>query len=301
MELPQIAWESLLIFAGYTAIITIGQYVSMSSGILSVGHAALAGAGAYAGAVLTTNFGVPFAIAIIVGLIVGFSLGLIVGFLSAQLSPLVAGLMTLAFAEVMVVATFNIDYLGGANGFSGVPHLTSLWLVIVVLTAATFVVWRYDTSRLGLAARACRDDVDAAAAMGIDAKSIKIITFAIGGAIAGIGGVLRIHFVLVQTPDALGFWNGVNYLVFAVLGGSYAVWGPLLGALTLTLLPELLRFSQPDRYIMYGALLTVITLVRPQGVITRVAYGVQRRFAVWSLVTLPARLLTDIPRPWTRR
>ena len=68
--------------------------------------------------------------------------------------------------------------------------------------------------------------------MGIDAKSIKIVTFAIEWRNCEDRGRTADHFVLVQTPDALGFWSGVNYLVFAVLGGSYVVWGPLLGALT---------------------------------------------------------------------
>lgn len=263
-------WEPIAIFAGYTAIIALGLYVSMSSGILSVAHAAFAGAGGYAAAVLTVRLGAPFAAGIIVGSTVGFVLAFFLGYLATRLAPLVSGLMTLAFAEVATVIAFNTEYIGGANGLSGVRPLTTTWLVYAVLAAVVLFVWRYDTSRLGIAARAVRDDVDAAAAMGIDPKWVNAITFAIGGAIAGLGGGLRIHYTLVQTPDDLGFWNGVNYLVFVVLGGSYVVWGPLLGALGLTALPELLRFSQPDRFIMYGALLTLIMIARPQGVVTRV-------------------------------
>lgn len=276
-SIPQLLafWEPILIFAGYTAVISLGLYVSMSSGILSVAHAAFAGVGGYAAAMLTVKLGAPFGAGILVGMILGFALAFVLGHVATKLAPLVSGLMTLAFAEVATVIAFNSEYLGGANGLSGVRPLTNLWLVYVVLALVVLFVWRYDTSRLGIAARAVRDDRDAAAAMGIDARWVNAITFAIGGAIAALGGGLRIHYTLVQTPDDLSFWNGVNYLVFVVLGGSYVAWGPLLGALGLTVLPELLRFSQPDRFIMYGALLTLIMITRPQGLITRVPPGVR--------------------------
>jgi branched-chain amino acid transport system permease protein len=287
-------WEPILIFAGYSAIIALGLYVSMSSGVLSIAHAALAGAGGYAAAVLTAKLGLPFGAGIAVGTIAGFVLAFLLGYVATKLAPLVSGLMTLAFAEVATVITFNVDYLGGANGLSGVRPLTSLWLICIVLALVVLFVWRYDTSRLGIAARATRDDADAAAAMGIRVRWVTAITFAIGGAIAALGGGLRIHYTLVQTPDDLSFWNGVNYLVFVVLGGSYVVWGPLLGAIGLTVLPELLRFSQPDRFIIYGALLTLIMITRPQGLIPRIPSGV--RGARWVGVEDLRRRVTS--RRW---
>ncbi|MBI2323323.1 MAG: branched-chain amino acid ABC transporter permease, partial [Chloroflexi bacterium] len=266
-------WNTVLIFAGYIAIITLGQYVSMSSGSLSVAHAAMAGAGAYTGGLLTRDFGAPLPIAMLGGALVGFVFGIVLGFLSVRLHLLVAGLMTLAYSEVMVVVAFNLDYLGGANGLTGVPALTSFWLVYLMLAVLVLAIWRYDTSRLGYAARACRDDPRAAAAMGINVAWVKSLTFALGAAVAALGGVLRIHYTLVETPDGLGFYQGMNFLILAVFGGSYVVWGAVFGGFTLTVLPEILRFSAADRYILYGAVLTVIIIVRPQGVITRVPLG----------------------------
>jgi branched-chain amino acid transport system permease protein len=119
--------------------------------------------------------------------------------------------------------------------------------------------------------------------MGINTPWVKTLVFALGGGIAGAGGVLRAHYVLVQNPEDMGFFFSVNYLIFWVFGGSYTLWGPLFGAMFLTILPELLRFSLYDRFIIYGAILTAIVIVRLQGVITRVPLG--RRSAVlawWS-------------------
>ena len=115
---------------------------------------------------------------------------------------------------------------------------------------------------------------------------MKVLTFGIGAALAALGGVLRAHYILVQGPEDMGFFISVGFLIFVVFGGSYTFWGPLFGGMILTILPELLRFSAKDRFIIYGVLLTVMVIIRPQGLITRVptggalkAFGWRRRAA----------------------
>jgi branched-chain amino acid transport system permease protein len=272
-------WTPVLITAGINSIIALGLYITMSSGPLSVAHAALAGMGGYLSAVLTTNFGWPFPVAIVAGMALGFLTGLLLGLLIVRMNELVAGLTTLGFGETMAVIAFNIDYIGGANAFTGIPMRTSLPLVYVVLAVVLFAAWRYDHSRLGFAARATRDSPLAAAAMGINIVWVKSFTFGIGAAIAALGGVLRAHYILVQGPEDMGFFISVGFLIFVVFGGSYTFWGPLFGGMALTILPELLRFSAKDRFIIYGVLLTVMVIIRPQGLITRVPTGaVPKRF-----------------------
>ena len=272
-DLSSAAITSILIIAGYTAIITLGQYVSMSGGSLSVAHAAMAGAAGYLGGMLTIRLNVALPVAMLAGMAFGFVLGSLLGFLSVRLHELVAGLMTLAFAEVMVVVALNLDIIGGANGLSGVPLNTDLTAVVVTLVLVLLAVWRYDTSRLGVAARACRDDHEAAAAIGIRVTWVKSFTFGLGSAIAGLGGVLAIHYTSVQTPDDLGFFQGLNFLIFAIFGGSYIVWGALFGSLVLSVLPEFLRFSASDRYILYGVVLAAVVILRPEGLIRRQSFG----------------------------
>lgn len=266
-------WTPVLITAGINSIIAVGLYITMSSGPLSVAHAALAGMGGYLGAVMTTNFGWPFSLAILAGTALGFVTGLLLGLLIVRMNELVAGLTTLGFGETMAVIAFNTDYIGGANAFTGIPLRTTLGLVYAVLAVVLFAAWRYDHSRLGFAARATRDSPATAAAMGINTIWVKSFTFGIGAAIAALGGVLRAHYILVQGPEDMGFFVSVGILIFVVFGGSYTFWGPLFGGMVLTILPELLRFSAKDRFIIYGVLLTVMVIIRPQGLITRVPTG----------------------------
>jgi branched-chain amino acid transport system permease protein len=274
-------WTPIFITAGINSIIALGLYITMSSGPLSVAHAALAGMGGYLGAVLTTNFGWPFPLAIAAGAALGFVTGLLLGLLIVRMNELVAGLTTLGFGETMAVIAFNIDYIGGANAFTGIPLRTTIGLVYAVLVVLLFATWRYDHSRLGFAARATRDSPVTAAAMGINITWVKSVTFGIGAALAGLGGVLRAHYILVQGPEDMGFFVSVQILIFVVFGGSYTFWGPLFGAMTLTILPELLRFSAKDRFIIYGILLTVMVIIRPQGLITRVPTGGASRARAW--------------------
>ncbi len=277
-------WVATLIAAGMNSIIAMGLYFSNSAGALSAAHAAIAGMGAYLGAVLTTNFGWPLPAALLAGAALGFAAGAFLALLTLRMNPLVAGLTTLAFGETMVVIAFNIDYLGGANSFIGIPLYTTFDLVYLVLAIIVFAGWRFDRSRLGYAARACRDNSVTAAAMGINVTWVKTLVFALGGAIAGIGGVFRAHYILVQNPDDMGFFFSLTFVIFWVFGGSYVFWGPVFGAMFLTLVPEVLRFSVHERYIMYGLILTSIIILRPQGVITRVPLG--GRVTIFGLLPL---------------
>ncbi len=274
-------WVVTLITAGLNAIIAMGLYFSNSAGALSACHAALAGMGAYLAAVLTTNFDWPFPVALLAGAVMGFAIGMLLVLMTLRMNELVAGLTTLAFGETMVTIAFNLDYIGGANGFIGIPLQTTFDNVYLVLALVVFAAWRFDRSRLGYAARACRDNAHAAAAMGINVPWVKTLVFALGSGIAGLGGGLRAHYVLVQNPDDMGFFFSINYLIFWVFGGSYTFLGPIFGAMFLTILPELLRFSLYDRFIIYGVILTAIVIVRLQGVITRVPLGRRPAFVAW--------------------
>ncbi len=267
------ALDPVLIAAGYSAIIATGLYFSNSAGSLSVAHAAFAGIGGYVAAILTTNFGWPLLPALLIGMVGGWAAGAVVAVITLRMDPLVASLTTLAFGETLVVIAFNLNYLGGAQSFTGIPPLTETWEVYLALAVVLFVAWRFDRSRIGLAALACRHNVTAAAANGINVPRVKITVFAIGSAIAALGGGLRAHYVLVQNPSDMAFWVSVNYLIFWIFGGAYSFWGPALGAILLTIVPELLRFSVEERFIVYGALLVIFVLIRPDGIIPRFATG----------------------------
>lgn len=266
-------WEPILIFACVNAMLALGFYITLSSGVLSVGHAAIAGMSAYASAVLTTNFDWPFVAAVLVGVAIAGVVGLLLGVLTVRMNLLVTSLVTLGFGETMSQVAYSVPYLGGANSFSGIPLRTTLPVAALCLALAVYVVWRFDASRLGIAARAIRDNAVAAAAAGADVVWVRSLTFGIGGALSGLAGAISAHYTLVVSPADLGFWMSFYIQVYVIFGSSYTLGGPILGAFVLTPAVELLRFAGPLRFAVYGLVILLVLIVRPQGLLTRRPLG----------------------------
>src|SRR6185437_14265734 len=156
----------VLIFTLLNIALTLGLYVTALSGQLSMATAAIAGIGAYLSAVLTVNFGWPFIGAIAAAAVAGALVGIMIAAVTIRMRDFILKLTTLAFGEALSVVAFNIDYIGGANSFSGIPAKTTFLTSVVTMLIALCVAWRFDGSRLGFAARAVRDDPLAASAMG---------------------------------------------------------------------------------------------------------------------------------------
>jgi branched-chain amino acid transport system permease protein len=275
-------WEPILVITMINAMLALGFYVTMSSGILSVAHAAAAGMGAYAAAVLTTNFHVPFALAVVGAITVGGLVGAGLALVTVRMNMLVSSLVTLGFGETVSVIAFNVDYIGGAGSFAGIPLYTNLRVAAGSLLVVIYVVWRYDASRIGLAARAVRDNPLAAAANGIDVRWTRVVGFSLGAAIAGFAGAISAHYTLVVNPADLGFFPSFYIQIYAIFGGSYTMWGPILGAGVLTLLPQVLRFAAVYRFALYGLSIVLVILWRPQGLLTRVPTGATPRIPLFT-------------------
>jgi len=266
-------YEPVIIVTLLNVTITLGLYITALSGQLSMATAAIAGVAGYVSAVLTVKFGWPFAPAILVAVVVCALLGAFLALITIRMRDFLLKLTTLAFGEALSVLAFNWDYIGGANSFTGLQLFTTLPMCIAAAVFAFYVAWRFDGSRLGFAARAVRDDPLAAIAMGVSLPKLRIITFALGSLIVGLGGALQAHFVLLVTPSDLGFFVSINYIIFLLFGGLQTIWGPVLGAAVLTALPEMLRFADNYRLIIYGLIIVLVVLLRPEGLLTRRATG----------------------------
>ncbi len=270
-------WEPVAIFTLLNVILVTGLYVTALSGQLSLATAAIAGIGAYAAAVLTTNFNWPFVPAVAVAVVSGAIVGAGIATVTVKMRDFILKLTTLAFGEAVSVIAFNIEYIGGANSFTGIPLYTNLKVVLIATIIALYVAWRFDGSRLGLAARAVRDDPLAAAATGVSVRASRTLTFALGSALIGGGGAIQAHYVLTLNPQELGFFNSLTYIIFLLCGGMQVLWGPVLGAIILTAIPELIRFASQYRLILYGLVIVVVVLFRPEGLLTRTPTGAGRR------------------------
>lgn len=270
-------WLPILAMAAINAIVALGVYITLLSGQASVAHAAFMGIGAYAGAILTTKLGLPLPLALLAGTLAGTTAGALLSLVTMRMTELVVAITTVGFGEVMVVLALNVNYIGGAEGMSGIPLVATYWMIAVAFVAAGFFTWRFDMSRIGLAARAIRDDRTAADAMGVDVAFVRVATFAIGAGMSGFAGVLWAHYTTIITPTSLSFFQSFFFKMYVLFGGSYVFWGPIAGAIILTLLPEVfavvtslsLSNALSLRYVLFGLVVILTLMLRREGLIRR--------------------------------
>jgi len=258
---------SVLIFAGIDVIMALSFYLPASSGQLSAGQGGFMAIGAYSAAYLTVHLSVPFIIALPAGALAAGLVGLGVGVPALRLSGLSLVLVTFGFGEMVRVFFLNSPAFGGPAGFGGIPAATTVGHVVVLVVLAAFFFWRLSGSRMGRAFSALRDDEAAAEAMGVHGTAVKLLAFSVGAGIAGLGGALYAHYALFIDPEAFGVGRSLFVMLFAVFGGLGTFWGAIVGAAVLSILPEVLRFVKDWREIVYGALVLIMMIVRPQGLI----------------------------------
>ena len=174
---------------------------------------------------------------------------------------------TLRFGEVVRVLILNAESVtGGALGLNGIPQATQWWHVLLAVVLVLFVLARLRRSKIGRAFEAINEDAVAASLMGIGVMAHKMLAFVLGAAIAGLAGALNAHLTFFIGPSEFGFDRGVDILTMAILGGTGGLTGPVLGALIITVLPELLRGFRDFRTMMNGAILVLIVLFLPKGI-----------------------------------
>jgi branched-chain amino acid transport system permease protein len=259
---------TLATLAGINILLAWGVYVIYLTGQISLGQGAFMAIGAYVSGVLTVNFGLPLIAAMLLGGVAAAVFGVILGFPALRVHGVYLVMVTIGVGVSVRVFFQNFEYTGGSAGFPG-PSGTTLPLVYAVVLLGLLFLWRLTRSRLGWALNAVREDEVAAAAMGLNVTYLKVFSFALGGFITAIAGALYAHFLLFIRPESFGFEQSVLIVLFMVLGGVQTFWGPVVGALVLTLLPELMRDLEAWRLFAYGALLVFMMAVRPQGIITR--------------------------------
>lgn len=260
---------SVATVAGISIIMALSFYVPFMTGQISLAQAGFAAIGAYGAAVCTAKFGIPYEPAVIVGGILAAAVGFLLGIPALRIKGIYLLLLTLGFGEIVRVIFINIDYVGGAAGFPAIPYqkYTLHYAYGVVLILILFFR-RLQNSRMGRAMRAVGDDETAAEINGVNITAIKLKAFTAGAFIAGIGGGILAHFQEFIEPLMFGVMHSVEYIVFAIFGGVQIFWGPIFGAFVLTFMPEFFREIQAWRMELYGLLLIVMMILKPEGVIT---------------------------------
>lgn len=260
-------YSNLVLTLGTNALLALSIYLTLSCGMLVIANAAFMGLGAYASALLTMNYEAPFPLALAAGMAVPAVMAFVIGKPTLRLSGVYLAMATLAFGEVVRIALLNAESLtGGALGLNGIPQSTQWWHVALALALTLALLWRLRRSKVGRAFEAIKEDETAAGLMGIDVGAHKMLAFVLGAAIAGLAGTLNAHLTFFIGPSEYGFDRGVEILTMAILGGIGNLTGPVLGALILTLLPELLRSFKDFRLVVNGFILVLIVLFLPKGI-----------------------------------
>jgi branched-chain amino acid transport system permease protein len=261
--------ESILIFTGINVVLALSLYLPVSAGLLSLGQGGFMAIGAYTSGYLTTVTAWPFGVALLCGGLAAGFIGLIVGLPALRIKGVYLIIMTMGFGEIVRVFFLNFEPTGAASGLGGIPAYTTLPVVWVVVFLTLFLCFQIRGSRIGRAIKAVREDELAAEAIGINLTRIKVSIFGLGAFVAGIGGGLFAHYATFIDPGQFSYARSTEIFMMVVLGGMGNFIGATVGAIVVTVLPELLRVgdAQEWRMTVFGALLVLIMIVRPWGLL----------------------------------
>ncbi|MEI6199812.1 MAG: branched-chain amino acid ABC transporter permease [Actinomycetota bacterium] len=254
------------------------------AGLLDLGYVGFYAVGAYTTAVVTSGqFTLPWIAALPLSVIMAMIAGVILGTPTLRLRGDYLAIVTLGFGEIIRITANNSDWLGGPRGISKVPHPPSIgplkfgvlnakpywYLGFTVILVVIFVLTRLEKSRVGRAWAAVREDEDAAELMGVDTFKFKLWAFAIGAAIGGIAGSLYASKVGFINPDNFQLQLSILFLAAVVLGGTGSMYGVIMGGFLVAWIPERFRGFSTRRYFVFGVVLVLVMVFRPQGIIPR--------------------------------
>jgi len=259
--------EEVLVLLAVNIVFAYGAFLPVAAGQLNLGLAGFAAIGAYASAYLSNSYGVTPVMAILLGAAAAGLIALVVAVPVLRTRGIYLALATFALGQIVQATLLNLEVVGGAAGypvtaFIRFPTIAAFALGVVALVAILF------GTRFGIAVTAVHDDERVADLMGLDVRAFQIAAFALGSAIAGIGGGLYAHHFSFIEAQYFNIGLSITIVLYVLLGGTQTVLGPLLGAAVFTLLPELLRSSANWRYVFFAAAVIILMALRPQGLVT---------------------------------
>ena len=279
-------WEEVLISAALFGLLAMGLNVVVGlAGLLDLGYVAFWAIGAYTVAIFSGAgplkvFHLSTWEILPLGVAFAMISGVVLGIPVLRLRGDYLAIVTLGFGEIIRITASNLDGItGGPRGVGGIPHpaiggydfgvnpVPYYYWVLATVLAMILVIRRLDRSRIGRAWVAIREDEVAAEAMGIDTFRMKLWAFAIGASTAGFAGVIQGSKISYVSPASFQIIISILILSMVVLGGMGSTFGPILGAAVITIAPELLREAQDYRFLLFGAVLVVMMIFRPQGLI----------------------------------
>jgi branched-chain amino acid transport system permease protein len=264
----------IFILVFLNTVLASGYRLLTITGLVSFCHITFFGIGAYTSAILATRLGLPFGI--------GFLAGGILAAIIASLLLLISGrargpyFFLISFAFWVVIDTvFNNwkSMTGGHAGIHEIPpiigsgSMTSYYFISLILVAITvFIMYRLDRSRFGTELLAIGDSEELAEAVGINVFRYRMLAFAVGAFFAGLAGSVYAHYVSFICPTTFGLWHTIFIVIWVFVGGERKFWGPVVGAVLMTLIAESLRISGVLQAVLYSVALLVVVMTAPHGI-----------------------------------
>jgi branched-chain amino acid transport system permease protein len=271
---------TLLNFIGIYTLLVVGLNLLLGyAGQISLGHAAFFGLGAYTSGILTATYGVNPWLALVAGLVVSGTAAYLIGIPALKLRGYYLAMATLGFGIIIyIILNQAHDLTGGPSGLSGIPSLTLagfaintprrlfllIWIIVgVILWISANLV----KSRTGRAIRALHDSEAGAESLGVDTFRMKLKIFVWSALYASLAGSLYAYTLNFIAPSSFGFMFSIKLVTMVVLGGMASIWGSLLGAGVLTMLPEVLTVFQDFEVVIFGLILIVVMIFLPRGLV----------------------------------
>lgn len=272
----------IFIFAGVYALAAIGLSLLIGyAGQISLGHAAFLGIGAYVSGILTVKYEWNPWFCMILGVVVCIAVAILIGTPTLKLQGHYLAMATLAFGIVVfIILSEEMEVTGGPDGMGGIPGLTLfgfefdteikyyylVWAVVIIafLFSANLI-----QSRMGRALRAIHTSEVGANSMGINVSQFKVQIFVFSAVLASIAGSLYAHFINFINPATFDIFFSIKLLIMIVIGGMHSLWGAILGAILITFLSfEWLEMFKEFEILVYGAILVLITIFLPDGLVS---------------------------------
>ena len=276
----------ILIIAGIYIILTLSLNLIVGyTGLPALGHAAFSCIGAYTSSLLALNMGSSCWVGLLAGACTAALSGLVIGYPAVRLKGDYLALATFGLGVIVYSIAKNwVSLTRGPMGLPGIPtfsvfgfQFSEIWsyllLVLTFVLFTIFVINRIVNSPFGRILRSIREDEIASKALGKDTTKYKLLVFIIGAFFAGIAGSLYAHYITFIDPSSFMVMESVTILLMVIFGGLGSISGSIVGAVILVVLPEILRFmgmpssiAAPMRQMLYGLLLIILMLKRPQGI-----------------------------------
>lgn len=278
----------ICVMAGLFAILALGLNFQLgSTNVVNFATAASYGIGAYASALLAVHFHISFWLGLVIGGSLASLFGLLLGIPCMKTKDYYLSLVTIAFGLIIYILLINFTWTGGPNGIPNIPppslfghsfkdpiHLFGYplpfqsnyyYLILILVGGSLVVAHRLHHSRVGLTWNAIREDEIAARCHGIDVTWYKILAFCIDAFFGGVAGTVYSHYIGFISPENFAFIVSVVVVTMVILGGMDNVFGVIIGAILLTILPEKFRAFEDFRILIYGIIIITMLRFRPQG------------------------------------